>query len=819
MSVGRRPRRAAAYALTLFVLVSSVPAQEKQGDWRRYEVYQPRIERYFVVDARKSRLRYNHCASLAWFGDRWFCLWNGNQTPREGAPDQPCYVSTSRDGMAWSGPVAAFSDGACSENPVPYAGACQWQPNLAVVEGELWALWWQSGGPKENRGTYLSRLAQPDGKWVNRRLLWDGSPEATIAGKPYQAFPSQNPYRLRSGRILAPVVLMGVRPADAPKEAEGWWGSEKRDSVLYTDDLGKTWHASPGCMQPGASWANWEPTVWEQSDGSVMMFARNNRQRDMGAPPKSSEYLLQSISRDGGETWSPHEYVPIESVCSRMHVVPLDGRGVWGPARPGDDLRGRAYLMVHNDAAGADLSWSFARRNVALYLKRGDGFEFVPGIGLTGLEPIVCYPQMWIHEDRLMVCYSEDGDPYRSIKVAHVTPPPDPAKRYLLPRGNDAAASPTPRRSGDVFEFDGDQCVATRERVDPGQDGFGVGAWIRPEDRGVLVDTRGAGGGFVLMLAPIKEATDTDALFHPAVAFPGAGRREWTSSLTLVLRKWQYVGVTVDKPAGRVTFCVDGRSESQPLDAPKAGPFAGDTGYIGFRRPAASGLSGFGGGIRMLAVYPSPRLTADAHHRLYEALSAALGGDGDGTVKDAIGGAVVLFDPKDPEFSRRFSVPEKQPLFGARPVVEGGRELLRFFNEGSAGVDLDENHRGRGDKVAIRFRFRIESGDGHVLCTIGDANEPARLVYRSRHISLNAESGELPCGAAKPNEWTDVEVETSGATTRARVAGGAFAEVGHRPAGTWVFLGEGYPTRAAGPDRSFAVDVASVGTLVTPSAR
>jgi hypothetical protein len=43
--------------------------------------------------------------------------------------------------------------------------------------------------------------------------------------------------------------------------------------------------------------------------------------------------LLWSKSRDDGETWTPHEFVPLETVASRMHVIPAGGD---------------RFMMVHN---------------------------------------------------------------------------------------------------------------------------------------------------------------------------------------------------------------------------------------------------------------------------------------------------------------------------------------------------------------------------------------------------------------------------------------------------------------------------------------
>ena len=74
---------------------------------------------------------------------------------------------------------------------------------------------------------------------------------------------------------------------------------------------------------------------------------------------------------------------------------------------------------------------------------------------------------------------------------------------------------------------------------------------------------------------------------------------------------------------------------------------------------------------------------------------------------------VLWLDPADAAATARdFAIPERR--VPVERVVVDGVDALRFTGEGSAGVDLDENRRERGDRVEIAFCFRIESGDVHV---------------------------------------------------------------------------------------------------------
>ena len=205
-----------------FLAVTAAYQAAAAGAWRdSYEVYKPRVEIHTVVDGDVDELNYNHGSTIAWFRDRWFCLWNANRVRNEGKPGQLIHVSTSRDARRWSEPEPAFASPERSADVVPCASGVQWQPNLIVVDGELWAAWSQLS-KDEYYGCYLSRLDDPAGKWRNRRLLWAGRPDPEVEGEPWRVLPLSGPVRLRGGRLLAPVTLLGRRrAADAPRCLSG----------------------------------------------------------------------------------------------------------------------------------------------------------------------------------------------------------------------------------------------------------------------------------------------------------------------------------------------------------------------------------------------------------------------------------------------------------------------------------------------------------------------------------------------------------------------------------------------------------------------
>ena len=135
-------------------------------------------------------------AAIAFFKNRWVALWNANLLPDEAKPGQLIHMSTSLDGKTWAAPEIAFASELRSENPIP-CDHVQWQPGLIVVDGALWCFWSQlsmkNGKPDEGYGCYFSVLRDPDGKWSNRRLLWDGSPDAAFDQTQFRIFVQGQP--------------------------------------------------------------------------------------------------------------------------------------------------------------------------------------------------------------------------------------------------------------------------------------------------------------------------------------------------------------------------------------------------------------------------------------------------------------------------------------------------------------------------------------------------------------------------------------------------------------------------------------------------
>lgn len=825
--------------LTLGALV--LPGTGIGAEWRSYEVYEPTIERSFVVDGYQVHQAYHHCPTIAWYKGYWIAMWGSVKPPVEHHPGQRAFFSTSEDGRQWTPMEMLFSNSAHCANAVDYPAGKghQWQPNLIVVDDELWAFWNQGGSrhdfalpgggfAPDLRGLYFSRLKGWNSMWENRLLLWNGANLPTVDGRPFSIAATQNPIRLSSGRVLVPVSLFDTssrKAADAPPSAEGWWAKEKINTVIYSDDLGKTWNLSPGTQKPGSSHIQWEPTVWEAPGGVIHMVSRNNTNIGAGhGNITSAQFLLSSISRDGGATWTPQEYLPIETVCSRMHVFPADGRGSCFPVSAEDVSNpDRRFVMCHNDIPGGRVTdWHNARSNLSLFFTRGGGFDFVAGNNISGNDYGACYPQMALSPQGVLgIVYSRQG--WRGIRFTRVSPLPEPEKYYLFPR---CAAVPFPEKPNfdaatGMWYFNKGQRLDTLAKIAPIRDGFTFAAWFRADAGNAVFDCRHPGkqAGFCVTVGGGPDG----GKLPPDTCFPSVSLMTKPHVITTALpfprrMRWGYLGLTVDNPNRTVSFFVDGREETVPYEE-SASELDGDFATIMCKHIPQSRLEKMMGVLRFLAVYPAGEFGTAGHRWLHDRFASeldrpALGDGREPTVKP-----ILWLDGKDAVSRKQVTSPVPSGIGRVEAVVESGQRLVRFHAEASTGVDVDHNERVNGDTVELRFRFRIDEPGVITLCTIGDANFPARVVWEDGRALLRYGPQDRSLGPVVPGTWYDLHLTSAGKTTSACLGtDGNPLSVDNDPSATWVYLGEGYPSRKVEQDCVFSVDLASVQTRVSPPA-
>ena len=174
-----------------------------------------------------------------------------------------------------------------------------------------------AGAPGVERGqkatAWLAGLRRQAGDELTRRLGW---------------FTRAHPFVLEGRRLIVPLYSDGF----------------SFSLMNISDDWGRTWHVSAPLIGAG----NIQPSLVQRKDGSLYALMRDN-----GPPPQR---LMQSESRDRGETWSAVTDTEIPNPGSGAEIIALrDGRWLF----VGNDLeKGRHRLTVQmSDDEGRTWKW------------------------------------------------------------------------------------------------------------------------------------------------------------------------------------------------------------------------------------------------------------------------------------------------------------------------------------------------------------------------------------------------------------------------------------------------------------------------------
>lgn len=406
-----RIRRAGVAALLLLGCQGASLADESWHDG--YELYQPKVTTATVFAGP------SHDASIVFFDGKWLAMWDSGTE----AYGQVIWQSNSADLVTWSEPIESFSSSAASMNPVTVTPTTKWwQPSLLVVGDQLWCLWNTSG-----TGTYFSTRNTGSQKWTNTKLTFPGGGHhAFIDGKPWTIFVGNAGIRSSSGTVLFPITLIRAGTQ------QDFWATEKRDSVLYTDDAGVHWKVAPGLSYGADATHSWEATIWEPQAGTLNLISRNNRK------PSRADPLLNPLENlkftqtplDRLDAWLPPAPLPLETAMSRPHVV----------------HRGARNFLVQNDSHVSllpDRSMLVNRKNLTVFFNRGTNADFVAGLNLDPAVdfahkyPVTDYPQMSVHGETGVVIFTEkpQAPPFTwKTRVASIDPLPGDTQYYLFPR-------------------------------------------------------------------------------------------------------------------------------------------------------------------------------------------------------------------------------------------------------------------------------------------------------------------------------------------------------------------------------------------------
>ena len=236
------------------------------------------------------------------------------------------------------------------------------------AEKRVWLFWivvlanrWEECLLKYRTATDYSGDTAPRWEWQDEIIL---DPGKTFAGTISKAFAELQPEEGLWGEYAPRYSKMIVEAAgDVAKRSRGWMtrihpitlpggrtllplysDGFNLSLVAISDDVGKTWRPS----QPIVGLGPIQPTLARRKDGTLTAYMRDSG----GAPHR----VMESLSKDGGETWSPARDTEIPNPGSSLEVIALQD-GNWAMIL-NDTERGRGRLsMFLSDDEGRSWKW------------------------------------------------------------------------------------------------------------------------------------------------------------------------------------------------------------------------------------------------------------------------------------------------------------------------------------------------------------------------------------------------------------------------------------------------------------------------------
>ena len=277
-------------------------------------------------------------------GRLWAVWYSGGDG--EGPDNYVVLVTSSDDGRTWSQPRLVID---------PPGAVRAYDPALwHDPEGRLWLFW-----------------AQSCGWWDGRAGVWAITTVESAAGDPSWSAPR----RLCDGIMMnKPTVLssgLWVLPAAIWERAAGGAGSDPRHAhdlgelrggnLVSSADRGETWELLGQTRVPERVFD--EHMLVQRADGTLWALVR-------------TKYGIgESVSHDGGRTWSPGRPSKLRNANSRFHVR---------------RLRSGRLLLVHHDPPGIRQEPP-GRSHLTAHLSEDDGGSWHGGL-LIDERDGVSYP-------------------------------------------------------------------------------------------------------------------------------------------------------------------------------------------------------------------------------------------------------------------------------------------------------------------------------------------------------------------------------------------------------------------------------------------
>ena len=245
-------------------------------------------------------------------GGRLRAVWySGGDT--EGPENYVQLVTSADDGRTWSEPRVVIDP----PGEVRAYDPALWHDPL----GRLWLFWAQSRGWFDGRcGVWAAVAEDSDGDspaWSEPRRLCNG-------------IMMNKPTVLSTGEWLLPAAVWACEEPKLPELA-----AERKSNVVCSQDRGRTWRRRGGADVPDRHFD--EHMVVERRDGSLWMLVR-------------TRYGIgESLSIDGGRTWSPGGDSGIPGPCSRFHIRRLASGRLLLVNHFGFDGRSHMAAMLSDD--------------------------------------------------------------------------------------------------------------------------------------------------------------------------------------------------------------------------------------------------------------------------------------------------------------------------------------------------------------------------------------------------------------------------------------------------------------------------------------
>ena len=247
---------------------------------------------------------------------------------------------------------------------LPREGTCAMSANVWIDPlGRLWLFWGQTAGMNDGRfGVWAIVADDPDAaepKWSAPRRLGDG----ILLNKPTV---------LRNGDWLLPASV---------------WKADNSCRVIASTDQGKTFQlrgtahiSDPATRGPD------EPMIVERKDGSLWMLVR-------------VQGLAQSVSNDGGRTWSPVERSGIRHTTSRFFIR---------------RLRSGSLLMVKH----GPLNKRTKRELLTAYISDDDGKTWQGGLMIDERDGVTYPDGIQAEDGTIYIIYDYNRTPEGVIHMA-----------------------------------------------------------------------------------------------------------------------------------------------------------------------------------------------------------------------------------------------------------------------------------------------------------------------------------------------------------------------------------------------------------------